>query len=205
MSAPGSSACAALARPGHERARARSRGARSGPLAVSPRSHDVKQRSVVRSRGALLRPGLSRLFACAFAFASAGEPTGLWRQRPSRQQQSRPPDEGGWSADRRTLSFGRACDARPPCPGRPGPLSALHRGGFRMRTHEAGSRQWDRSRSDCPRHATRPGGRGPDLPRCGSRRSVGRHSLLRLSGSFLENAPSEPGCESYTINPLRSQ
>jgi hypothetical protein len=33
------------------------------------------------------------------------------------------------------------------------PLSALHRGGFRMRTHEAGSRQWDRSRSDCPRQA----------------------------------------------------
>ena len=28
--------------------------------------------------------------------------------------------------------------------------------------------------------------------RCGSRRSVGRHSLLRLAGSFLENAPSEP-------------
>ena len=43
-------------------------------------------------------------------------------------------------------------------------LSALHRGGFRMRTHEAGSRQWNRSRSDCPRHAKRPGGRGPDLP-----------------------------------------
>ena len=33
-----------------------------------------------------------------------------------------------------------------------------------MRTHEAGSRQWDRSRSDCPRQALTPGGRGPDLP-----------------------------------------
>jgi hypothetical protein len=40
-----------------------------------------------------------------------------------------------------------------PVPGRPGPLSALHRGDFRMRTHEVGSRQWDRSRSDCPRQA----------------------------------------------------
>jgi len=84
-----------------------------------------------------------------------------------------------------------------PVPGRPGPLSALHRGDFRMRTHEAGSRQWNRSRSDCPRHAIRPGGRGPDLPRCGSRRSVGRHSLLRLSGSFLENAPL-----SQDVNPV---
>ena len=27
---------------------------------------------------------------------------------------------GGWSADRRTLSFGRACAARPPCPGATG-------------------------------------------------------------------------------------
>src|SRR3954454_15033738 len=32
--------------------------------------------------------------------------------------------------------------------------------------------------------------------RCGSRRSVGRHSLLRLVGSFLENAPHERGWES---------
>ena len=36
-----------------------------------------------------------------------------------------PPMRGGWSADRRTLSFGRACDARPPCPGATGtPLGA---------------------------------------------------------------------------------
>ena len=31
-----------------------------------------------------------------------------------------PPMRGGWSADRRTHSFGRACDARPPCPGATG-------------------------------------------------------------------------------------
>ena len=63
------------------------------------------------------------------------------------------------------FNLGRACDARPPVPGRPEPLSALHRGGFRMRPHEAGSRQWDTGAcSDCPRHAMRPGGRGPDLP-----------------------------------------
>ena len=92
-----------------------------------------------------------------------------------------------------------------PVPGRPGPLSALHRGDFRMRTHEAGSRQWNRSRSDCPRHAIRPGGRGPDLPRCGSRRSVGRHSWLRLSGSFLENAPLSQDTNPCTTNSIRSQ
>ena len=75
------------------------------------------------------------------------------------------PDRGVDGAPTGALfNLGRACDARPPVPGRPEPLSALHRGGFRMRTHEAGSRQWDRSRSDCPRQATRPGGRGPDLP-----------------------------------------
>ena len=61
-----------------------------------------------------------------------------------------------------------------PVPGRPGPLSALHRGDFRMRTHEVGSRQWNRSRSDCPRaRSLMPGGRGPDLPSCGSSRSRG--------------------------------
>ena len=45
------------ARPGHEESRLANE-----PLAVS-RIHDVKQRSVVRSRGALLRPGLSLVFA----------------------------------------------------------------------------------------------------------------------------------------------
>ena len=30
------------------------------------------------------------------------------------------PMRGGWSADSLTLNFGRACDARPPIPGRPG-------------------------------------------------------------------------------------
>ena len=100
-----------------------------------------------------------------------------------------PPMRGGWSADRRTLSFGRACDARPPVPGRPGPLSALHRGDFRMRTHEAGSRQWNRSRSDCPRQALEPGGRGPDLARCGSRRSRRTPLLAPSLGSSPEDAP----------------
>ena len=98
-------------------------------------------------------PGFVRLFACAFAFASAGEPTGLWRRGRRDSSNSVPPMRGGWSADRRTLSSVAPATRDHPVPGRPGPLSALHRGGFRMRTHEAGSRQWNRSRSDFPRQA----------------------------------------------------
>jgi hypothetical protein len=59
--------------------------------------HDVKQRSVLRSRGALLRPGLSAFVAIAFASlpapaaavraTAAGRPPapafGLFRRRPS--------------------------------------------------------------------------------------------------------------------------
>jgi hypothetical protein len=93
-----------------------------------------------------------------------------------------------------------------PVPGRPGPLSALHRGGFRMRTHASVSRQWDQSRSDCPRQAITAWRSGSGPPYVAVRAaSAGRHSLLRLAGSFLENAPSEPGCKSYIINSLRSQ
>ena len=73
-------------RPGSERADAR--GSRHEPLAVVS-SHDVKQRSVVRSRGALLRPG-SR-----FSF----------RVHPARMR-------GGRSADRRTISVCRVCETR---------------------------------------------------------------------------------------------
>jgi hypothetical protein len=139
------------------------RRAQSGPLAVIP--FTMSNSAVLFVPAALAASGFVRLFAGAFAFASAGAPTGLWRQRPSRRQQFRTPMRGDGAPTGRTRSFGRACDARPPVPGRPGPLSALHRGGFRMRTHEAGSRQWDTgARSDCPRQALTPGGRGPDLP-----------------------------------------
>ena len=56
------------------------------------RIHDVKQRAFLRSRGALLRPGLwSSSHSLSRPPAS---PRGLWRRRPLRQQQFRPPDEG---------------------------------------------------------------------------------------------------------------
>jgi hypothetical protein len=61
-----------------------------------------------------------------------------------------------------------------PVPGRPGPLSALHRGGFRMRTHEAGSRQWDRSLQRLPAPSRNGLAVGVRTPlRCGSRRVRG--------------------------------
>src|SRR6476620_7551572 len=50
----------------------RSHGAQSGPLAVIP-IHDVKQRSVLRSRGALLRPG--------FVLVIASIPLEGWAER----------------------------------------------------------------------------------------------------------------------------
>ena len=152
-------------------------------------------------------PGFVRLFACAFAFASAGEPTGLWRQRPSRQQQFRPPDEG-WMERRQAHSLISVAPATRdhPVPGRPGPLSALHRGGFRMRTHEAGSRQWNRSRSDCPAPGHNGLAVGVRTSRVAVRAaSAGRHSLLRLSGSFLENAPLSQDANPCTTNSIRSQ
>ena len=56
--------------------------------------HDVKQRSVLRSRGALLRPGLSVSSHVPSLSRPPASPRGLRHQRPSRQQQFRPPDEG---------------------------------------------------------------------------------------------------------------
>ena len=54
-----------------------------------------------------------------------------------------------------------------------------------------------RSRSDCPRQAVTAWRSGSGPPYVAVRAaSAGRHSLLRLSGSFLENAPHERGWES---------
>ena len=89
--------------------------------------HDVKQRSVVRSRGALLRPGFACCSSHPLRRGFAGHPPspnfGAQASRPlsaSATTDSRTPMRGGWSADRRTHSFGRACEARPPCPGATG-------------------------------------------------------------------------------------
>ena len=107
-----------------------------------------------------------------------------------------PPMRGGWSADRRTLSSVAPATRDHPVPGRPGPLSALHRGGFRMRIHAAGSRQWNRSRSDCPRQAINAwrSGSGPPALRFAPQRGT---PLLAPSCRIVSRKrPSEPGCES---------
>jgi hypothetical protein len=99
------------------------------------------------------------------------------------------PEEGEWSADRRTLSFfvSRVRGATPalvrrgPVPVRPGPLSALHRGDFRPRTHAgvSGSGTPEPQRLPAPGRTAWRSGSGPPAVRF--RAAVaGRHSLLRL-------------------------
>jgi hypothetical protein len=105
------------ARPGHECAKSRRAKRTVGLIPI----HDVKQRSVIRSRGAR---------CCARVCASLSQVPSLLRPPASPRgfgasgrrdsSNSVPPMRGGWSADRRTHSFGRACDARPPCPGATG-------------------------------------------------------------------------------------
>jgi hypothetical protein len=60
--------------------------------------------------------------------------------------------------------------------------------------------------SDCPRHAITAWRSGSGPP-CGAVRaaSAGRHSWLRLSGSFLENAPLSQDTNPCTTNSIRSQ
>ena len=153
--------------------------------------HDVKQRSVVRSRGALLRPG-SRLFL----------------SRPS-------PKRGGRSADRRTISFvafarrdwsarvrrGASHDAgRSPLGAPPWRFSA----GGRASISGIASGSVQRA----PRsQVVMPGGRcpGPPEPAVTSR---GRRTPLPAppfrTVSGRRPSMSEDG-KSYTINSFRSQ
>ena len=140
----------------------RSRGAQSEPLALSRFTMSNSAVLFVPAARCCVRVRASLQMCLRFRVRRRAH--GL-RRRPSRQQQFRPPDEG-WMERRQAHSLTSVAPATRdhPVPGRPGPLSALHRGGFRMRTHEVGSRQWNWSRNDCPRQASMPGGRGPDLP-----------------------------------------
>ena len=162
------------------------------------RIHDVKQRSVVRSRGALLRPGLSVSSQVPTLSASAGGPHGGSGASGRRDfSNSVPPMRGGWSADSLTLNFGRACDARPPIPGRPG--ITLGAPPWRFSDADPRSRLPAVEPEPAATSRARPyDWRSGSGPPCGAVRaaSAGRHSRLRLAGSFLENAPSEPGYES---------
>ena len=106
--------------PGLRSLDARSPGTRACEVAARAASrwpwsaiHDVKQRSVVRSRGALLRPGLSSLRSCLRFRVRRRAHGGFGAGGRRDISNSIPPMRGGWSADRRTLFFGRACEARP--------------------------------------------------------------------------------------------
>jgi len=128
-------------------------------------------------------------------------------------RQIQPPDEGEWSADRRTLLMCRACEARRSALAIRGPsrcnrdaLSALHRGDFRPRTHAvvSGNGTPEPQRPPAPGRK-RPGGRGPDLPRRGSRRRRGTPHLAPSAGRLRRRPLLSQDGESCTINSLRSQ
>ena len=111
---------ASEARPGTRKRRCRARSLLAGSIRATRRcrTHDVKQRSLLRSRGAFVRAGCGLALSGVAAATPLPSPTlrrasssSPWRQRPVR-----PPDEG--RAERRqahsSLLFGRACEARPP-------------------------------------------------------------------------------------------
>jgi hypothetical protein len=142
--------------------------------------------------------GMRRLFSSGYFFEqhSFSLPFEQQRSFPAapfgvrrRVLRSTTPEEGEWSADRRTLSFflSRVRGATPtlvrrgPVPVRPGPLSALHRGVFRPRTHAGVSGSGTRSRSDCPRQAVNALAVGVRASHGAVLAAVaGRHSWLRL-------------------------
>jgi hypothetical protein len=192
------------ARPGHERGRATSRRAHE-PLAVVVFTMSNSAVLFVPAARCCARvcPSLRR---CLHSCVRRASPRGLWRQRPSRLQQFRPPDEG-WMERRQTHSLVSVAPATRdhPVPGRPGPLSALHRGDFGYGpTKPAPAVEPEPAATARARHC-RPAVGVRTSPRCGSRRSGGRHSWLRLSGSFLENAPLSQDTNRCIINAIRSQ
>ena len=134
--------------------------------------------------------GMRRLFSSVYFFEqhSFSLPFEQQRSFPAapfgvrrRVLRSATPEEGEWSADRRTLSFGRACDARPPCPGATGTPLGAPPWRFSAADPRWRLRQWDtgvaataRARAYCLAVGVRTS-RGAV-----SRRSAGRHSWLRL-------------------------
>jgi hypothetical protein len=91
----GSATWVRFAKIGAGGARAQSRRAQSGPLAVIP-IHDVKQRSVVRSRGALLRPG--------FCPCDRVHPNEGWQSADRRTREPRKPSTEAHLDDIQQLS-----------------------------------------------------------------------------------------------------
>jgi hypothetical protein len=134
--------------------------------------HNVKQRSLLRSRGALLSAGSCFRFVRIF----------------------RPQPRGGGAPETGHWHFRRACEARRlTSRATGGRLSALQRGDFRRRDRRFVFRQCPpesalrlRPRPDARK---RPADRVPYLPSRGSLRSPGRHSPAPPSG-HLRRRPS---------------
>ena len=192
-----------LARPGHvsgAHPRAKSRLAHE-PLAVAHSRCQTAQCSSFPRR--VVASGFVRLFACAFACASAGE-FGTGGRRDS--SNAVPPMRGGWSADRRTHSSVAPATRDHLSRGDRDLLSALHRGGFRLGATKPAPALGLRSLQRLP------------APGHHAWRAVSRTSLARgyeprrrtplpapPSGSSRKTPLHERGCKSYTINSLRSQ
>jgi hypothetical protein len=163
--------------------------------------HDVKQRSVVRSRGALLRPGFS-------AFSHVPSPSRRRRAHEALAPAAvataaipSPPMRGGWSADRRTLSFGRACGARPPCPGATG--TSLGAPPWRFSDADPRSRLPAAGPEPPATARAKPSGLAVGVRtslRCGSRRVRGTPLPAPPSGSSPETPPHERGWRLLYIN-----
>ena len=184
----------AVARPGHE----------SGAREVAARAANRWPWSYSRCQTACVSSFPRRVAAprfvvfLAFAFRFRRRAHGGFSAGGRRDSSnSVPPMRGGWSADSLTLNFGRACDARPPIPGRPG--ITLGAPPWRFSDADPRSRLPAVEPEPAATSRARPyDWRSGSGPPCGAVRaaSAGRHSWLRLAGSFLENAPSEPGCKS---------
>ena len=159
-------------------------------------SHDVKQPFSSLSSNATL------LLSLQTAALNPAAPCG---GRVASYCSHRPRTRGGWSADRRTLSFGRACAARPPCPGATG--TSLGAPPWRFSDADPRSRlpavEPEPQRLPAPRHKAWRSGSGPPALQFAPQRGT---PLLAPSFRIVSRKrPSEPGCESCTTNSIRSQ
>ena len=152
-------------------------------------------------------PGFVRLFAGAFTLASAWRAHGGFGAGGRRDfSNSVPPMRGGWSADRRTLSSGRACDARPPCPGATGTSLGAPPWRFSDRDPRSLPRQWNRSLQRLPAPSRKAWRSGSGPPCVAVRAAAGDATPCSVLQDRLRKTPlHERGWNLCTINSLRSQ
>ena len=175
------------------------------PLAVMPDSRcQTAQCSFVPAARCCAR--VVRLFACAFAFASAGEPTGASAPAAVATAAIPSPRRGVDGAPTGALFLSVA----------PASATTLSRGDrdlsrrstvavFGCGPTKPAPGSGTGAASDCPRQAVRPGGRGPDLPavRFAPRpRDATPRSAFRI---VSRRRPSERGCASYISTSICSQ